>query len=89
MEIKLTELKPLWIEHRDQHVGLMFPCPITDCKCGRAFLTFFFNHPSRPKRNTSGTAFEDFSFETPLDAKKYGCTFHGTLTNGILSWEEK
>lgn len=86
MEIKLTELKPLWIEHRGANVGLMFPCPLSDCKCGKAFLTFFFSHPSRSPRNITGTTFEDISFETPLDAKKYGCEFHGTLKNGVLSW---
>jgi hypothetical protein len=83
----LVEANPLWITHRDKNVGIMFRCPLSACKCGGAFLTFFFRHPSRSKRNITGTTFEDISFETDLDGKKYGCSFYGKLINGVLSWE--
>ncbi len=89
MEKPLSEANPIWIDHRNQHVGIMFRCPIKDCKCKNVHMTFFWSHPSRPKRPVTGDTFETLSFETKLDARRYGCTFYGELKNGILSWEEK
>lgn len=87
MEIALKELNPLWIKHRDKNVGLMIKCPIEGCKCKGTALAFYFNHPSRPKREVSGEdSFETITFETGLSGVKFGCTFVGTLKNGTVSW---
>jgi hypothetical protein len=83
----LSECNPLWITHRDRNVGIMLKCPLSVCKCGGAFLTWFWSHPSRSPRNVTGDSFENLTFETDLDGKKYGCSFHGKLVDGILTWE--
>lgn len=86
MEIALKKLNPLWIKHRDKNVGLMFKCPVENCRCSGTALAFFWAHPSRPKREVTGDTFETITFETGLSGIRFGCTFVGNLKNGIVYW---